>query len=223
MLRIEDKYNMSAIDMVLLEKRLEGIMERDTNNKGIYHISSVYFDDLLETCYNDSLDGNPVRKKYRIRFYNNSLDFIKLEIKEKYYRYGRKMTSMISKAEFDSILNGKIIDDYENLARKDFNIAIKNRGLRPKLIVEYDRTAFVQRSGNVRITLDRNLKYCTNFFTYYNTQESKYLSTEPVLEVKYSELLPKYIAQVLENNMLYKTSNSKYALCMEDRRKNNVC
>ena len=35
---------------------------------------------------------------------------------------------------------------------------IKRKGLRPKTIVRYDREAFLYAPGNVRITLDRNIR-----------------------------------------------------------------
>ena len=96
------------------------------------------------------------------------------------------------------------------------NNAIRMKKLEPVVIVEYDRTAFVYETGNVRITLDRNLRYSTNIDDFMNGKKEQYRvlpEENRVIEVKYDELLPGVIARIIENGNMSQTSFSKYVLC----------
>ena len=220
MYRVEDKYVLPHTDFFLLRNRIETILSPDSNsNDDGYKISSVYFDDILDTHLRDTVDGNPIRQKYRIRIYNDSFDVIKLEVKFKQYNRILKRAQKISVAEFEKLLNCETIDAPDDLdnARNLFNLAIMERGLRPKVIVTYERRAFIYTPGNVRITFDSNLRGSTQF-KYFGNKNLVYEYPEgsgAVLEVKYDEFLPKFIAQTLEINSMWQTANSKYRICRE--------
>lgn len=219
MYRVEDKYCCEKRELDILQGRLAPILKNDhmVDEKG-YIITSVYFDDIQDSCLNDTVDGNYKREKYRIRIYNNSFDVIKLEVKFKESNRILKKACTISREEMHTLLNGKCIER-DNLELNSpvslFNLAIKCKGLRPKVIVEYDRRAFIHRHGNVRITLDRNLRYSTqiNKFGFDKIIFQKIRSYRNVLEVKYDEFLPDFIAQLLEIGNLRQTSFSKYQIC----------
>lgn len=222
MYRVEDKYTCSERELFLLQSRLKAILKEDDNqfNEQGYTISSVYFDDFYDSHLQDTVDGNRYRAKYRIRIYNNSLDLIKLEVKYKKYNRVLKKSKTITREQMDSLFSGKVIEQ-RDWSLEDpislFNIAIRERGLRPKVIVEYDRKAFVFNPGNVRITLDRNLRRSTNI-TGFGTKELIFESVKDsphVLEVKYDEFLPSFIAQLIELGNMKQTSFSKYKLCRE--------
>ncbi len=48
-----------------------------------------------------------IRKKYRIRFYNGALDFIRLEKKIKYRGMTKKIVQKLSREESDFLLYGE--------------------------------------------------------------------------------------------------------------------
>lgn len=98
-----------------------------------------------------------------------------------------------------------------------FNLAIKQDFLRPKIIVEYDRSAYTFSTGNVRITFDRNIRTCEEVQGFLDDQYSYMMLWEGnrVLEIKYDAFLPGFIAQLLENGNMIQTSYSKYRLCRE--------
>lgn len=97
--------------------------------------------------------------------------------------------------------------------KKELYAQIKGSGMHPVCIVEYERTAFVEPVGNVRVTFDRNISGCENC-TNFLEKEIPLIPLLPkgqhVLEVKYDELLPEYIAEVLNLGVLQRTSFSKY-------------
>ena len=162
MYRVEDKYNCSETQLVMLQSRMEAVLWPDSNEGGPegYSIVSLYFDDLQDSCLQDTEDGVNRRNKYRIRIYNDSLDVIKLEVKTKQDNRIQKQSKTISRAEMESLMRGECIAEessFEDPATL-FNLAIKNEGLRPKVIVAYERKAYVFEPGNVRITFDRNVR-----------------------------------------------------------------
>ena len=162
MYRVEDKYNCSAAELVTLQSRMEAALRPDVNEGGPegYSITSLYFDDFRDSCLQDTEDGVNRRNKYRIRIYNDALDVIKLEVKTKQDNRILKRSRSISIAEMKSLIRGECIEDSHS--EKDpatlFNLAIQTRGLRPRVIVAYERKAYVYGPGNVRITFDRNIR-----------------------------------------------------------------
>ena len=223
MYRVEDKYTCDEKQLAVLQARLKTVLRPDYNQSGDegYQITSVYFDDLYDTHLQDTEDGNRLREKYRIRIYNDSFETIKLEIKYKRDSRVFKRAETISAEQMKRLLAGQCISDKSPSADSTitlFNLAIANRGLRPRVIVEYDRAAYVFDAGNVRITLDRNLRASTDFDGFIHKNQAYYRPVpefDRVLEVKYDELLPGFIARLLETGNMNQTSFSKYRLCRE--------
>lgn len=219
MYRAEDKYVCSDAELYLLQARVDAILKTDRNQGSMdgYSVISVYFDDLHDTHLHDTIDGNSVREKYRIRIYNHSLDVIKLEVKSKRYNRVTKKSRMITPMQMQLLLSGKCISDGASLedAATLFNIAIKERGLRPKVTVAYERKAYVFEPGNVRITFDRNIR-ASNRIDALGQADLIYdipRAQNAVLEVKYDEFLPGFIAGLLELGNMQQTSFSKYQIC----------
>lgn len=221
MYRVEDKYVCSSMALYLLQSRIETILKSDNNqtsNEG-YSISSLYFDDLYDTHLQDTVDGNGIRDKYRIRIYNGSFDTIKLEVKSKLYNRISKKSKAITYEQMKSLLSGRQIPDTESLDDPAtlFNVAIAERGLRPKIIITYERKAYIFDSGNVRITFDRNIRSSMSIESFGKENIVYDIPDEhnSVLEVKYDEFLPGFIAGLLEFGNMQQTSYSKYRLCRE--------
>jgi len=221
MYRVEDKYTCSNSELFLLQSRIDSILQADANQYSPegYSIISVYFDDLYDTHLQDTIAGNSSRQKYRIRIYNNSFDTIKLEVKFKQYNRILKESKNITYAEMCTLLGGDPItcSNSPNDPATLFNLAIKEYGLCPKVIVAYERKAYVFSAGNVRITFDRNIR-ASNLIHKFGSSDLIYDSPDErnaVLEVKYDEFLPGFIAQLLELGNMQQVSYSKYKICRE--------
>ena len=205
----------------MLQSRMEAALRSDVNEGGSdgYRISSLYFDDIRDSCLQDTVDGVNRRNKYRIRIYNDSLDVIKLEVKSKKNNRIQKRSKTISKAQMESLMRGECIED--GASAKDpatlFNLAIRTQGLRPKVIVTYERKAYVYEPGNVRITLDRNVRASSRVeaFGEKNISYDFLREYDTVLEVKYDELIPGFLLQLLELGNMQQSAYSKYQLCRE--------
>lgn len=221
MYRVEDKYNCTVTDLALLQSRIGAVLRPDENEGGDegYSITSLYFDDFRDSCLRDTEDGVNRRNKYRIRIYNNALDVIKLEVKTKRDNRILKRSKSISIAEMKRLMNGECIED--DASEKDpatlFNLAIKTQGLRPRVIVSYERKAYVYEPGNVRITFDRNIRAGGRVeeFGQKNISYEFLREYDKVLEVKYDEFIPDFLLQLLELGNMQQTAYSKYQLCRE--------
>lgn len=219
MYRVEDKYACSSMDFVLLQSRIGTILKSDDNQirEDGYSVISVYFDDLYDTHLQDTIDGNNIREKYRIRIYDNSLDVIKLEVKYKRYNRVAKKSKNITFEQMQLLLSGRQIPDEGSLDDPAalFNIAMEKRGLHPKVVVAYERKAYVFDAGNVRITFDRNVRASNNIETFGKTGVIYDAPKEynAVLEVKYDEFLPNFIAGLLELGNMQQLPYSKYRVC----------
>lgn len=214
--RHELKFLVSDAELQIIRYRLKPLMKTDEHGQsGAYNIRSLYFDDFDDSCMKENEDGIDNRKKYRIRIYDGSDTVIKLEKKSKLRGMTSKISAGISKDDCVAYMQGQTVGFKKNGTdlEKEFYAQIKMNGMQPVCIVEYERTAFVDPRGNVRITFDRNISGSENLVEFLG----KTLVLTPllpkgqhVLEVKYDELLPEHIAEVLELGSLQRTAFSKY-------------
>lgn len=220
-LRHEFKYLISKADAELLKLRLPHIMERDPHagEAGRYTIRSLYFDDVNATAYYEKVDGIDSRTKYRIRFYDYDGSVIKLEKKEKLGNLTRKTAQTITKKDARALeyaLSQGCPDTPEGLT-DELRIACMSRGLRPKVLVDYDRTPFLCRAGNTRITIDENLRtrpYIAHLFASPRAMTPVLEPDQVILEVKFDDFLPGYLADALADIPKVNMAISKFAMCM---------
>lgn len=221
MYRVENKYNCSETEMYILQQRVETVLRPDSNENDPegYSVVSLYFDDLKDSCLQETVDGVNLRDKYRIRIYNDSLDVIKLEVKSKKDSRILKRSKSITKEQMERLMRGECIEDTASAEDPAtlFNIAIKTGGLRPRVVVAYERKAYIFGPGNVRITFDRNVRASDRVedFGKSNISYDFLRECDKVLEVKYDEFIPDFLVQLLELGNMQQTAYSKYQLCRE--------
>ena len=219
--RHEYKYLISRADAELLKRRLPHIMERDPHagETGQYTIRSLYFDDFSNTAYYDKVDGVNYRAKYRIRFYNYDSSILKLEKKEKNGNLTRKTAQTITKRDAQALefaLSSGCPDTKEGLV-EELRLQFVSQGLRPRALVDYDRTPFICRDGNTRITLDENVRtrpYIAHLFASPRAMIPAMDADQVILEVKFDDFLPGYLATALADIPKVNMAISKFAMCM---------
>lgn len=216
--RIENKYIVSDSTLAVIAGRLSAVMRQDIHQTGdCYEIRSIYFDDIGDHCMDENDAGIDCRQKYRIRTYGPELSQLNLEIKSKQNGMTNKTTCPLTAAEYSAILSGGNSLCFGS--KKPLNrllLQMRTAGMRPKVVITYERTAFVHPAGNVRITFDRNImanRDCNAFFDRHMAGSIPILPTGMhVLEVKYDEFLPDAIAKQLEIGKLQQSAFSKYYL-----------
>lgn len=217
--RNEIKYICSEQQLRLIEQRIEKICKKDAHvgESGTYTISSVYFDDYHNSCFLDNESGVNLREKFRIRIYDGNMQRIALECKMKQNGKNHKESCLITEERCRAILEGRceLREDDPELFRK-FYLQYHTRMLRPKVIVQYERTPFIYQTGNVRITFDRYISGTENVlgFGQMGIPMRPIMPTDcHILEVKYDELIPDYIKNALQLRDLKQTAFSKYYMC----------
>ena len=169
--RNEFKYIVTDQQIILLQKRLDNLMQRDSHVRetGSYYIRSLYFDDYYNKCYYENLNGTDPREKYRIRIYNENPERISLECKRKEHGWTLKSSCPITIEQCKILLKGEPLPDIEKQPTVLRKLMMEMLGhlMKPVIIVGYDRIHYVAEQGNVRITFDINLsssKELTKFF-----------------------------------------------------------
>lgn len=219
-LRHEIKFPAAYAQCEELRERLAAVMERDNHSLGErYRVTSLYFDDVYRSAYNDKLIGADRRKKYRLRCYNLNQDTLHMECKYKYGEMVSKQSYPLTTEQYYSILQGDCTfmwdKQYSDTVLEEFSFSNAAALLKPSVIVDYNREAFVKREGNVRITIDSGFKLGA-FSSDMLSEEIRYLPVceyPAVVEVKYDEYAPGYIIELLQGLKLTQESVSKFILC----------
>lgn len=216
--RHEWKHEISVSDCITLRARLNAIAKPDIHgDHGHYKIRSLYFDDSHDTALREKINGVNVREKFRIRYYNNDSSYICLEKKSKINGLTNKESVVLNIDEVQNLLKGDyswMVGSSQPLLR-EFYSKIYSKGLKPKTIVDYTREAFVFPAGNVRITLDYNIRTGLGSTDFLNSS----CVTIPagnapiILEVKWDEYLPDIIRDAIQLPGRHSSAFSKYAAC----------
>ena len=208
--------------------RIGGIMTSDPHMPGPegYRITSVYLDTLLEDAYNEKDSGVQHRNKYRIRAYNGDDSFIVLENKEKIDDRIAKSSARITREDYDAILAGDFspLMKYDDPLCKEVFGLHATRGLRPKVIIEYQRQAYIHPLSMVRVTFDSLISAGVNTLDMFDRDmvtRPLFPQREVVLEVKYGDFYPMYLKQLLQNNGI-KLAVSKFVLGCDHLKQNYI-
>ena len=218
--RHEYKYLISAGAAQLLKLRLPHVMARDPHAgaAGQYTIRSLYFDDGNYAAYAEKMSGVADRVKYRIRYYNYDTRAIRLEKKEKRGDLTRKTGQTITLNDARHLQSGNSgpCPDTQAELVTQLRIGIGN-GLRPAILVDYDRTPFVCSAGQTRITIDENIRtrpYDPDLLASPGAMIPVLEPGTAVLEVKFNDFLPGYLAEALADIPKVNIAVSKYVLCL---------
>ena len=216
--RHEWKHVLNTGDLLILRQRLRAFMESDPHAiDGKYYIRSLYFDNLDDKALREKIDGVNMREKFRIRLYNCDSSVIHLEKKSKRNGLGTKYSAVLTAEQAQKIVDG----DIDWMLRSDHPLIqelyckMRYQGMRPKTIVDYTREPFIFRPGNVRVTLDYDIRTglgCTDFLN--PDAVTIPAGDAPILiEVKWDEFLPSIIRDLVSIPDRRVGSFSKYAQC----------
>ena len=216
--RHEWKHEISLSDRIAIRQRLKVIAKADEHGQGgRYFIRSLYFDTPEDKALREKLDGVSRREKFRIRYYNGDVSLIHLEKKSKLSGLGTKASAELSAAEAQAIVDGDLswMPASGRPLVQELYGKMRSQGLRPRTIVDYTREPFVYAPGNVRVTLDYDIRTglrCTDFL---NPDCVTIPAGDPVtiLEVKWDAFLPDVIRDAVQLKGRRSAAFSKYAAC----------
>ncbi|MBQ2954548.1 MAG: polyphosphate polymerase domain-containing protein [Clostridia bacterium] len=221
-LRHELKFFISEMQYHILSRQLDHVLNRDPNGdeNNEYHIRSLYFDTVFNDAYFDKLDGVRDRNKYRIRIYNLRSDVIKLECKTKVGSLISKRSLTIPRDLCDQIIAGDAsgLEATRSGLLSDVYREMTCGLLRPVVIVDYVREAYLHPAEEVRITFDKQLRTGMRSIDLFNPEVptiNPFDRNEIILEVKFNRVMPPYIRDLLNTYCTAAQSSaiSKYTWC----------
>lgn len=215
--RHEWKHEISYLDLLIIRQRLQAIAQPDRHAvEGKYSIRSLYFDTPTDKALWEKLDGVNRREKFRIRYYNGDTSVIHLEKKSKIGNLSIKQITALTVSEAQAIVNGCLnwIIDSDKPLLQEFYSKMQSQQLQPKTIVDYTREPFVYGPGNVRVTLDYDIRVglnCTDFLKPCVTIPAG--DAPMIMEVKWGSFLPAIIRDAVQLESCRSGAFSKYAQC----------
>lgn len=216
--RHEWKIEVNRSDLGVLRQRLRAVMKSDPHAvNGSYRIRSLYFDTPGDKALREKLDGVNRREKFRIRYYNEDLTFIRLEKKSKLNGLGSKHSAALTAQQAQQIVDGQLdwmMDSGDDLIRELYS-KMQWQGLGPRTIVDYTREPFVFAPGNVRVTLDYNIRTGLSGTDFLNPDCIMIPAADApaILEVKWDAYLPDIIRDAVQLPGRRAAAFSKYAQC----------
>ena len=216
--RHEWKHQIAPGDLLVLRQRLRAVARPDSHAAdGKYFIRSLYFDTPSDTALREKLDGVDRREKFRLRLYNGDTSLIRLEKKSKAGGLCSKESAALTREEAQAAADGALAwmpESGRPLVQELYHKMTCSL-LRPKVIVEYTREAFVCGPGNVRVTLDYGLRTglgCAGFLSA-DCVTIPAGNAPAILEVKWDAFLPSVIRDAVQLDGCRTGSFSKYAVC----------
>lgn len=218
MYRHEWKHEINLSDRLVIRQRLQAVARPDPHARdGRYRIRSLYFDTPSDKALREKIDGVDRREKFRLRIYNGDAALIHLEKKSKRNGLCAKETVSLTAAEAQAILDGDLAwmrASGRPLVMELYS-KITSQLLRPKTIVDYTREPFVYPPGNVRVTLDYDIRTglgCTDFLDP-GCPTIPAGDAPTILEVKWDAYLPEVIRAAVQLPGRRASAFSKYAAC----------
>lgn len=218
MYRHEWKHEINLSDRLVIRQRLRAAAQPDPHARdGRYRIRSLYFDTPSDKALREKIDGVDRREKFRLRIYNGDASLIHLEKKSKRNGLCAKETVSLTAAEVQAILNGDL--SWMPASGRPLVIELYSKMtsqlLRPKTIVDYTREPFVYPPGNVRITLDYDIRTGLGSTDFLNPECLTIPAGDApaILEVKWDSYLPEVIRAAVQLPGRRASAFSKYAAC----------
>ena len=219
--RHEEKYILTYRQYLLLRQRALQVLTPDAHGSaGTYTITSIYYDDPLNTALDEKLDGLAFHSKFRARTYDYDTGFVRLERKDKQGILTNKISSVIPWQQLPLVTQPGAWEQVEGSTR-DLLQQMQAKGLQPVVAVRYIRDAFYHTGSDLRLTFDRELEAIPPDPQALRDPDFHGIPVlEPgsvVTEIKYGSYLPTFLRK-LTRVRAPQLSLSKYALCREKLR-----
>lgn len=219
--RYEHKY---LLDDEKYEKVL-GIMDEHMSpdpycaDHKFYTIANIYYDTPEDLLVKRSLDKPEYKEKLRLRAYGvpNLDSDVFLEIKKKYNgKVNKRRTTLKLNEAYNFIESGEIpsYKEYMNAqVLKELEYFLNVYDLSPKAYIAYDRLAYFENgNADLRISFDKNIRTRRSDVRLEDGDFGKKLIPDNMhlMEVKTALAKPLWLAEMISEYGLEKTSFSKY-------------
>ena len=213
MKRYELKYILNRQQTDFFKEALQGHMVLD--QYGRTSIASLYYDTPDYRLIRTSVEKPPFKEKIRLRSYGLATKEspVFLELKRKAYGivYKRRVQSTIPLVEKFFAGSGDVcapgqINREITYFRNYYSVLV------PACLIIYDREAYFEPGGDLRVTLDFNPRYRSERLDLTVSMDGVSLLPEgsAILEIKVQQAEPLWLTAILDRGEIRKTSFSKY-------------
>lgn len=107
--------------------------------------------------------------------------------------------------------------EYDNEISQKAYFNLRAHAYTPKVVVDYEREAYLLPVENIRITFDKRVRAYKGdgLFEEHNAFVGVLAPEYMILEVKYDRYLPAYVENVLSSINMQRMSISKYCMARE--------
>ena len=213
MKRYELKYLLDGEQTAFLKHSLEGHMKLD--QYGRTSIASLYYDTPNYRLIRTSIEKPSFKEKIRLRSYGLATcdSPVYLELKRKAYGivYKRRVQTTIPLVEKFFAGSGDICAGGQ-INREITYFRDYYGTLVPACLIIYDREAYFEPGGDLRLTIDHNPRYRTDRLDLTLSMDGKPIQPpgHTILEIKVQEAMPLWLTAILDEGHIYKSSFSKY-------------
>lgn len=219
--RYENKYLMdheafTRMYHLLLEHM---VLDEYNRNNQLYAISNLYYDTDSNAIIRASLAKPKYREKLRIRAYGvpDREGKVYLELKKKVFGLvNKRRTALKLQEAYEFVrtgippawrqgMNGQVIQEIAYF--------LGRYSLEPKVYLAYDRMAmFCKGNRDLRITLDTNIRSRREDVGLEHGDHGEQLLApgQWLMEVKAEKTVPLWLSRLLSEQMMFRTSFSKY-------------
>lgn len=189
-----------------------------------YTVRSLYYDTPSLRYYNEKLDGIGRRTKIRLRRYESAAGRPSgwfLEAKEKFDDLCAKSRATIPTETLHESMKSRGWPDLKRIAFpneaacQSFQLAIQSCNLEPKVLVLYDREAFVDPHSDLRVTIDTDVRAVAASNPCQELGSVRAIMNLPVFEIKFRDTIPAWLNAIMRKNGIVREPISKYCRGVE--------
>ena len=213
MKRREMKYLLNEEQTAFVRKCLKGHMKED--DFGRTSIQSLYYDTPDHRLIRYSLEHPAFKEKIRLRSYGlaaaDSPVFLELKRKAEHIVYKRRIQSTIGAVKQFFAGRDHAFPEGQ-ISREIAAFRDHYQELGPACLIIYDRIAYYEPDGNVRLTIDEAPRYRMHALDLTRSLAGELLLPKgwTILEIKIQDAMPIWLADILDKGRIFKCSFSKY-------------
>ena len=213
MKRYEMKYLLDEAQTAFLIQGLKGHMRED--RYGLTSIASLYYDTPDFRLVRASLEKPAFKEKIRLRSYGLATEaspvYLELKRKADGIVYKRRVQSTLPQVEafFEQ---GSALCEPGQINCEITAFRDHYQTLEPACLIIYDRTAYYEPEGDLRLTIDQRPRYRWDDLNLTTSMDGELLLPRgwTILEIKVQQAMPLWLCEILSKGKIYKTSFSKY-------------
>jgi hypothetical protein len=217
--RFEFKYRITHYQYLKVRNALRPYMEMDSYTRCAAHqrylVRSLYFDTSNYRAYDQKMNGDCDRAKFRLRSYETELSeksAIRVELKMRHGNLMNKKSIFVSNEEYSHFMQHRHWKDVEDPVAVEFERQSLIQDLRPVILVEYEREGYQSKLKNdLRITFDHRVHsaHARSLFPPHPFFRML-MPRRVILEIKFKENLPFWVERLVREQGLKIIANSKY-------------